>query len=132
MTLYNQSLPNILMVEDDCDTATIIRIWLKGIGNVYNVRDGNETLDQIATQYINGKLFDLMLFDINIPYPWNGITLMNEIKKRWDVYNQVPFIAETAYALPEDRKRILSAGFCDYLCKPLCRELLVETVKKRL
>jgi len=120
------------MVEDDCDTATIIRIWLKGIGNVHNVRDGNETLDQIATQYINGKLFDLMLFDINIPYPWNGITLMHEIKKRWDVYNQVPFIAETAYALPEDRKRILSAGFCDYLSKPLCRELLVETVKKRL
>jgi len=132
MTLNNKDLPSILMVEDDLDTAAIIQIWLKGTCKTINVRDGNETLDQIATQYLNGKLFDLMLFDINIPYPWNGITLMKEIKNRWDVYNQIPFIAETAFALPEDRIRILAAGFTDYLCKPLSKELLVETISKRL
>jgi len=120
------------MLEDDSATATIIQIWLKGICNTIIVYDGNETLDQISSRYLNGKLFNLMLFDINIPYPWNGITLKQEIQKRWEVYNHIPFVAETAYALPEDRKRILEAGFCDYMCKPLSRELLVETVKSRL
>jgi CheY-like chemotaxis protein len=73
-----------------------------------------------------------MLFDINIPYPWNGITLKKEIQKRWGAYNSIPFIAETAYALPEDRKRILEAGFCEYLSKPLSRDMLVNKVKSRL
>lgn len=132
MTPNNPVLPDILMLEDDSATAAIIKIWLKGICNTVIVQDGKETLDKIADRYINGKLFNLMLFDINIPYPWNGITLMKEIQKRWEVYKQIPFVAETAYALPEDRKRILAAGFCDYMCKPLSRQLLVDTVKSRL
>jgi len=120
------------MLEDDPATATIIQIWLKGICNTILVQDGKETLDQIAARYEDGKLFNLMLFDINIPYPWNGITLKKEIQKRWVIYNQIPFVAETAYALPDDRERILAAGFCDYMCKPLSKQLLVNTVKRRL
>ncbi|MEI6455229.1 MAG: response regulator [bacterium] len=132
MTSIDPRLPELLLLEDDPATATIIQIWLKGICNITLVQDGNETLEKISSHYLSGKLFDLMLFDINIPYPWNGITLMNEIRKHWDVYNSIPFIAETAYALPEDRFRILEAGFCEYFSKPLSREPLVEGVKEKL
>jgi CheY-like chemotaxis protein len=132
MTPIDPGLPEILLLEDDPSTATIIQIWLKGICNIALVQDGNETLEKIASHYVKGKLFDLMLFDINIPYPWNGITLMKEIRKRWEAYNTIPFIAETAYALPEDRFRILEAGFCDYFCKPLSREPLLEIVRGKL
>jgi CheY-like chemotaxis protein len=131
-TFTDPELPHLLLLEDDPATAGILQIWLKGISNITLVQDGNETLETIAERYREGKLFDLMLFDINIPYPWNGITLMAEIKKKWEVYNDVPFIAETAYALPEDRQRILSSGFCQYFAKPLSKELLVESVKEKL
>jgi len=132
MKQYKTDLPDILMLEDDPATATIIKIWLKGICNTIIVQDGKETLDKIADMFENGQLFKLMLFDINIPYPWNGITLMKEIQKRWEDYKQIPFVAETAYALPEDRVRILDSGFCDYMSKPLSRQLLVEAVRSRL
>ncbi len=132
MASINPALPDLLLLEDDPPTASILQIWLKGLCNITVVQDGSETLDQIAARYCKGKLFDVMLFDINIPYPWNGITLMTEIRKRWEAYKEVPFIAETAYALPEDRFRILEAGFCDYFCKPLSREPLVEVVRGKL
>jgi len=132
MISVDPDLHDLLLLEDDYATAAIIQIWLKGLCNIVIVQDGNETLEAIDSRYKAGKIFDLMLFDINIPYPWNGITLMTEIKKRWKAYNDIPFIAETAYALPEDRFRILEAGFCDYFCKPLSREPLAEAIKEKL
>jgi two-component system cell cycle response regulator DivK len=128
----NQSLPEILLLEDDFATTSILRIWLKGICNITAVADGASTIMAIENRLLQNRVFDLMLFDINIPFPWNGLTLMEEICKRFEAYGTVPFVAQTAYAMPQDRDRLLAAGFCDYMAKPLNRELLIRMVQGHL
>jgi len=77
-------------------------------------------------------IFDVMLFDINLPAPWDGIKLMHEIKQRWKEYKFIPFIAQTAYAMVGDKERLLEAGFDNYLPKPVSKNALINTIFKQL
>lgn len=125
-------LPDVLILEDDPATASILQIWLRGICNTIVVDNGDTTLELIKNRLAEGKTFDLLIFDINIPYPWNGVILLQEIRKRWEAYRHLPAIAETAYALPDDREYILSSGYNAYLSKPLDREEMTGLVKEYL
>jgi len=125
-------LPEVLILEDDPATASILQIWLRGICNMILVENGETTLALLEKWAEEGRTFDLFIFDINIPYPWNGVILLQEIRKRWEVYQNKPAIAETAYALPNDREFILSNGFSAYLSKPLNREEMTRLVKNYL
>lgn len=129
-TTNENNLPEVLLLEDDAATISILGIWLRGTCHITAVTDGDSTLKVIKEHYERQHLFDLMLFDINIPFPWNGLTLMEEIRKRFEPYRKIPFIAETAYAMPHDRERLIAAGFSDYLSKPLDRDLLIQTVQR--
>jgi CheY-like chemotaxis protein len=73
-----------------------------------------------------------MLFDINLPPPWDGVKLMQEIRKTWKAYRSVPFIAQTAYALAGDRQKLLEAGFDDYISKPINQQQLYSIMKNQL
>jgi DNA-binding response OmpR family regulator len=54
----------------------------------------------------------------------DGYQLIREVRRAKD-HQGVPAIALTAYAGPEDRDRVLSAGYDEYLTKPVNpRELL--------
>jgi CheY-like chemotaxis protein len=131
-TITDPSLPGILILEDDIPTTSILKIWLRGFCNITTVSDGESALREINSRMREGNVFDLMLFDINIPFPWNGLSLMEEIRKNHECYIHIPFVAQTAYAMPSDKERLLEAGFSDYLAKPLEREVLVRTVLKNL
>lgn len=128
----DQSLKNVLIVEDDAATASILNIWLRNKCNVFPARDGNEALSLISALMKKNQEIHLFIFDISIPYPWTGISLKAEIISRWGVYKGRPFIAETAFAMPHDQEQITLAGFIEYLTKPLDRTLLVHTVEKYL
>jgi CheY-like chemotaxis protein len=42
----------------------------------------------------------------------------------------VPVLAVTAYAMKEDRERVLRAGFNSYIAKPIDSALLFEELQK--
>lgn len=45
---------------------------------------------------------------------------------------ELPVIAQTAYALDEERMSILNSGFDDYLAKPIKKEDLFTILEKHL
>jgi two-component system, cell cycle response regulator DivK len=57
----------------------------------------------------------------------DGLALVRQLRaqERW---KQIPIIALTAYAAPEDRKRALDAGCDDYLAKPVDRRELLAKI----
>ena len=123
---------NVLIVEDDAATVSILNIWLRNKCQIYQARDGDEALQIVHDLMKENQKIDLFIFDISLPRPWTGITLKVEIIERWNTYKAHPFIAETAFAMPHDQEQIIRAGFIEYLTKPLDKSILVQTVEKYL
>lgn len=122
----------IFIVEDDLMNKIVLYEMTKSLGNVVSAVNGEETLKVIDKFYREGKLFDVMLFDINLPPPWDGIKLMQEIRNRYKEYKTIPFIAQTAYAMAGDKEKLLEAGFDDYISKPLNQQALYSIMKNQL
>ncbi len=123
---------NIFIVEDDRMNRLVLSKMLDKVGNNSLAVDGDETLSIIERAYENGVIFDVMLFDINLPAPWDGIKLMQEIKSRWKEYKFIPFIAQTAYAMAGDRERLLDSGFDNYIAKPVNKNELISIIFKHI
>jgi CheY-like chemotaxis protein len=59
----------------------------------------------------------------------DGVTAMKEIKK---IRADVPVIAQTAYALDDEKQEFMKSGFNDYITKPLNRIELLSKVAQYL
>jgi CheY-like chemotaxis protein len=66
--------------------------------------------------------------DLKMPV-MDGYIAMKEIKK---IKPDMTIVAETAYALSGDKRKILDAGFDDYLPKPITKESLDEILRLNL
>ena len=64
--------------------------------------------------------------DIKMPV-LSGLEATRQIRKS---NNKVPIIAQTAYALVGDRKKIIEVGCDDYISKPIQRNELAELINK--
>ncbi len=123
---------DIFLVEDDRMNRMVIETMLKHTGKVTTAVDGEETLQIIEEYHKSGKVFDIMLFDINLPPPWDGVILMQKIREDYPEYRDIPFVAQTAYAMDSDRDRFLNAGFDDYLTKPINKSELITIIHHQL
>jgi CheY-like chemotaxis protein len=83
---------------------------------------------QIAIDHFDSEEFDLVLMDMQMPV-MDGYTATRELRKRG---LELPIIALTAYAMPEDRNKCLACGCTDYLSQPVDDRALLETVKNYL
>ena len=128
--------PNILIVEDDEYSGKLFKLMLIKIANVKIAKTGEKAFEFIKEHYEKGKLFDIVLMDMRLPKPWDGIMLRAEIRKRWKEYTKVPFIAQTAFAMKGDEEKILIAGFDEYLAKPVASDdlfrMIASQIRKRL
>ncbi len=122
----------IFIVEDDLMNKIVLYEMTKSLGNVVTSINGDETMKIMEQTYKDGKIFDIMLFDINLPPPWDGIRLMQEIRKKWKEYKVIPFVAQTAYAMAGDKEKLLEAGFDDYISKPINQQELYSIIKNQL
>lgn len=122
----------IFIVEDDRMNRLVLEKMLKKTGEIITADDGKDALKKLEKSTSSGKIYDVMLIDINLPAPWDGILLMKEIKKRYPNYKRVPFIAQTAYALTGDKELYLDAGFNDYISKPISKTELLTMIQKQL
>jgi CheY-like chemotaxis protein len=66
--------------------------------------------------------------DIQMPI-MDGYQAMKEIHKL-DRGMEIPIIALTGYASVEDKKKIMSNGFDDYLAKPFEKEDIINCIQK--
>ncbi|GMU86929.1 MAG: hypothetical protein AMXMBFR48_21700 [Ignavibacteriales bacterium] len=120
--------PMILIVEDDPGCAKMLQITFRNLAKTDIAVNGDEALDFIAGRAATGQTYDLLLLDIGLPPPWDGIMLRKEILERYPQYDNVPILAETAFAMKADVSRITQAGFDAYIAKPIDRRYLIKTM----
>ncbi len=123
---------DIFIVEDDRMNRMVLQKILHKSGQVTMAVDGDETMKIVSERYKKGHLFQVMLFDINLPSPWDGIKLLHTIRAEYKEYRYVPFIAQTAYAMAGDREKMIDAGFDDYLAKPINKNELMTIIVNQL
>jgi len=107
---------DILLAEDDRVNHIVTRRLLEKEGHrVTGVEDGREALEKLR----DGD-FDLVLMDIQMPR-MNGMDAARAIRggEAGQDRRDIPIIALTAYAMAEDKARILAAGMNGYLTKPM-------------
>ena len=114
----------ILIAEDDDYNYEYLKVILES-ENLKTIRTktGRETIHTALENNINLILMDIQLPDLT------GLDATVEIKK---AKPQIPIIAQTAYAMVEDKASCLSAGCSDYMSKPIDRELLLKKIRKYL
>ncbi|WP_294472783.1 response regulator [uncultured Bacteroides sp.] len=109
----------ILVAEDDPNNYRLIEILLKKHYTLLHAWDGRE-----AVALYREQRPDLILMDIKMP-EMDGYEATAVIR---ELSTDVPIIAVTAFAYPEDEKRILASGFDAYITKPVSRKLLLEKI----
>lgn len=117
--------PQILVVEDVESNFLYLNAVLSKIkANIFWAKNGKEAVEIFRNQ----KNIDLILMDLQMP-EMNGYEATRIIKLENPL---VPIIAQTAFAMSDDREKALEAGCDDYLAKPIKSKDLLNTVEKYL
>lgn len=120
----------LLIIEDAKFSAKILQMFLEPIAEISIAYSGNEALNIIEIFYNKGIIFNAVISDIGLPAPWDGIMLKQEIEKRWPEYQNIPFLAQTAFSSRSYADRIYESKFKNLLIKPINRSDILMFLDK--
>ena len=120
---------NILVVDDDLDVLTAMRLLLKSMVNsVVTEKNPNNIVS-----LVKGNKFDVIILDMNFNGLVNtgneGIYWLNKIK---EIDVEVSVILITAYGDLDLAIKSLKEGAHDFLVKPWKNEKLIESIREIL
>jgi CheY-like chemotaxis protein len=118
---YSWSDKMILVAEDIELNYLYIRELLEPTGaSIVRAENGKIAVDFCQ----NHANIDMILMDLLMPV-MNGYEATRQIKL---IRNDIPIIAQTAYAMAEDRKKAWEAGCDDFIAKPIDKEDLLQKI----
>jgi PAS domain S-box-containing protein len=117
----------VLLVEDGPDNQRLIATILRKAGAEVTVAgNGQAGCDLVREATIRGEPYDVVLMDMQMPV-LDGYEATAQLRRGG--YRR-PVIALTAHAMQGERERCLAAGCDDFVCKPITRAALVDTVRR--
>ena len=114
----------VAVVEDNADNRLLLQAILDGLYEVVEYENGVDALAGLSAQ-----LPDLVLLDISLP-GMDGNEILARIRADQRL-RRLPVIALTAHAMAGDREKYLSAGFNDYITKPILDETLLLSAMEK-
>lgn len=123
---YNPNWKNktVLIVEDDPVTRIFLEKTLRNITQLIIVKNGSDAVDMVKSD----PTVDLILMDLKMPVK-TGFEATEEIKS---IRPELPIIAETALAFPQDKRKAKEAGCDDFIAKPIEVDILFDKMLKFL
>ncbi len=122
MAITNQNKPSILLVEDEVNLHTTLKMNLEIEG--YEVTSAYDGI--AASKAVQNEYFDLIIMDVMLP-EIDGFTLTQNIRL---TNTDVPILILSAKGGSEDKITGLKKGADDYLSKPFNLEELLLRVNK--
>ncbi len=117
-------MSKVLVAEDNAVNLELLREILEA--NQYQVVEAGDGREALAR--IEENQPDLVLLDINMPV-LDGFAAIRQIRTQ-PRYSRLPVIAVTAYAMKDDREKILAAGFNGYVSKPIDSATLLRELHR--
>jgi CheY-like chemotaxis protein len=134
-TIEEEAQPTVLLAEDNEINALLARTILSKMGlDVIHVKNGEEALNLVKEHNEADKNIDYILMDIHMP-EMDGFAATKAVReylarRERSIPKDIPIIALTANAFPEDRENCLAAGMNDHLAKPFEQDQLKELLLK--
>ncbi len=124
-TFTHRKKAHILVAEDNEMNQQLVKHLLIEHHFSYEiVSNGDDVLEKLSE-----KMFDLVLMDIQMPGK-DGYETTQLIRNKLN--SDIKVVAMTAYALPGDKEKCLSAGFNDYITKPIREQELINVIYRNL
>ena len=106
-------MKKVLIAEDNAVNRELLRESLEMRGyDVTEACDGQEALLKITESQP-----DILLLDLGMPV-LDGFGTIRKIRENPSL-SSLPVLAVTAYAMRDDREKVLNSGFDGYLSKPI-------------
>ncbi|KAK9457509.1 hypothetical protein V1511DRAFT_508950 [Dipodascopsis uninucleata] len=120
---------HIMVAEDNrINQQVIVRMLnLEEVGRVTIAKDGNEAIEKVKEVGSNGRHFDIIFMDIQMPN-LDGLEATKMIRK--DFHYTHPIVALTAYANDSNVVECMEAGMDSFLTKPINRDDLKKTIDR--
>lgn len=116
----------ILLVEDNKINQLIALEFLRRAGAVVSVAEnGQEALDTLSQGMVD---YDIVLMDVQMPI-MDGYRATREIRAL-PQFKNLPILAMTANASPEDREKALASGMNEHITKPINAIQLIKTLTR--
>jgi hypothetical protein len=112
----------ILIVEDDLIARIYLEKTLRDLAQLIFVKNGKDAVETVKAD----PSVNLVLMDMKMPVK-TGFEATAEIK---DIRPELPVIAQTALAFPQDKKRAREAGCDDFISKPIEVDILFEKLTR--
>ncbi|MCK5533776.1 response regulator, partial [bacterium] len=120
-----KKIPSILVVEDSLTTRELERNIIESAG--YNVEAAIDGVE--ATEKLDGKKFDLLITDVQMPR-MNGFQLTSWVKKK-EKHKDMPVIIVTSLEKEEEKKKGIKAGAQAYIVKSsFDQTTLLDTIER--
>ncbi len=117
--------PCVAVVEDNSDNRLLVRAMLEDAYEIDEYENGVEAL-----QAFRERKPALILLDISLPV-MDGGQVLAAIRAD-ETLRALPVVALTAHAMAGDREKYLSAGFDEYVAKPIVDERVLISAIERL
>jgi len=112
-----------LIAEDDEISFELYKTRLQNFNlDIIHAPNGKVAVDKVKE---NHKI-DLILMDIRMPV-LDGYEATKQIR---EINQDVPIIAQTAFAAIPEHKKVLEMGFTDFFAKPLDETILGVIIDK--
>ncbi len=115
---------HLLVVDDDPHARDLLRRLLSPIGRVTEAAGREE-----ATALLARETFDLVLTDMAMPDPSDGLSVLHAAKEHLP---ETPVVVVTAYGNIEGALDTIQQGAFDYLSKPFDVDQIVRVVRRAL
>ena len=120
------SIAQIMVVDDDPDTVTILARYLQREGfATLEALSGPQCLKLVAEHHVDVILLDLMMPEMD------GFEVVRALKNN-PATAEIPIIMITARDDIESRSEGMRVGVSDFLAKPVFRKQLANRIKAQL
>lgn len=117
LNLINES---VLIVEPERSSYMLLHSFL--VGTKVKITWANDA--KSAIEICKNNQFSFVLLSLDTPDA-DGFELLKQLK---EISPKLPIIAQVAYATPQEKSKLSTAGFSSFLIKPFLREDLYEKI----
>lgn len=117
---------HILIIEDNAANLELLRYLLEHSG--YRVRGARDGIEGVAAA--QADVPDLVICDLQMPL-MGGYEVLARLRQHPGCA-RIPIVAVTAFSMPDDERKVRSAGFDGYFSKPIEPENFVRQMESFL